>query len=145
MEMILDESWELSLKEQTCIIIFLNHCFNSLEVDLIRNQVQRLVSLPIWICLPEVGDFIIYKFLFNLRNVDMMQGRREQELNAFPKLKKFWKNIQKKYSKESEESRLKLDFERRFLKSLMLKFLHLLTTIPLEGTMPIFLEYDTAL
>lgn len=54
MEMALDESWGLSFKEQTCILVFLNHCFNSLEVDLVRNQVQKLVSLPIWVCLPEV-------------------------------------------------------------------------------------------
>lgn len=54
MEMSLDEEDELTFKEQTSILVFLNHCFNSLEIDLIREQVQRLVSLPIWICLPEV-------------------------------------------------------------------------------------------
>jgi len=113
MEMTLDESWDLSFKEQTCILVFLNHCFNSLEVDLIRDQVQRLVSLTIWVCLPE--------------------GRREQELNDYPKLKKYWKSLQKKDAKESEETKSKLDFERRFLKRLMQKFLNLLTTIQPEG------------
>lgn len=28
-----------SLKEQTALIVFLNHCFNSMEVDLVRDQV----------------------------------------------------------------------------------------------------------
>ena len=56
MEMALNDDWGLTFKEQTCVLIFLNHCFNSLEVDLIRDQVQRLVSLPIWACLPEVSS-----------------------------------------------------------------------------------------
>ena len=35
-------------KEQGVLLVFLIHCFNSLEEDLIREQIQRLVSLPIW-------------------------------------------------------------------------------------------------
>ena len=62
-----------------------------------------------------------------------IQGRREQELNDYPKLKKYWKSLQKKDAKESEETKSKLDFERRFLKRLMQKFLNLLTTIQPEG------------
>ena len=42
---------EVSTVEQTRILIFLDHCFTSMEVDLVRTQVQRLVSLPMWICL----------------------------------------------------------------------------------------------
>ena len=61
------------------------------------------------------------------------QGRREQELNAFPKLRKFWKVIQKKDSKENEEGLKKLEFERHFLQRMMQKFLRLLATIPEEG------------
>ena len=41
--------------------------------------------------------------------------------------------IQKKDAKESEESKAKLEFERRVLQNLMHKFLSLLATIPLEG------------
>lgn len=29
-----------SLKEQTALLVFLNHCFNSMEVDLVRDQVK---------------------------------------------------------------------------------------------------------
>lgn len=43
-----------SLKEQTALVVFLNHCFNSMEVDLIREQVKRLVSLSMWISLQQV-------------------------------------------------------------------------------------------
>jgi intron-binding protein aquarius len=36
---------KISLKEQTSLLVFLDHCFTSMEVDLIRNQIQRLVSV----------------------------------------------------------------------------------------------------
>ena len=62
MEMTLDENRALNFKEQTCILVFLNHSFNSLEVDLIRDQVQRLVSLPIWTCLPEVHSVLLFSY-----------------------------------------------------------------------------------
>ena len=34
---------EASLREQAFVLVFLDHCFTSLEIDLIREQVQRLV------------------------------------------------------------------------------------------------------
>lgn len=39
------------LKEQTALILFLNYCFNSMEVELCRDQAKRLVSLSMWSCL----------------------------------------------------------------------------------------------
>lgn len=39
------------LREQTALILFLNHCFNSMEVSLCRDQAKRLVSLAMWSCL----------------------------------------------------------------------------------------------
>ena len=39
------EEKEITLKEQTSLLVFLDHCFTSMEVDLIRNQIQRLVSV----------------------------------------------------------------------------------------------------
>lgn len=98
------------LKEQTALLVFLNHCFNSMEVDLIREQVRRLVSLSMWISL--------------------QQGRREQELKLVPKWRKYWKVLQKK---DSPEQREKLEWERKFLHRLMLKFLDILEKIPEEG------------
>ena len=67
--MSLDEKWGLSFKERTIILIFFNHCFNSLEIDLIRDQVQKLVSLSIWTCLPEVSSITIKSFFLNFLNV----------------------------------------------------------------------------
>ena len=44
----------VSFRELTALLVFLDYCFNSMEVELVRRQVQRLVSLPMWICLLEV-------------------------------------------------------------------------------------------
>lgn len=38
-------------KELTAILMFLNSCFNSMEIELCREQVKRLVSLTMWSCL----------------------------------------------------------------------------------------------
>ncbi|KAK2717182.1 hypothetical protein QYM36_007331, partial [Artemia franciscana] len=113
MQIALDDSPFAYLPEQASTIIFLNHCFNGLEVDVIREQVQRLVSLPTWICLQE--------------------GRREQELENNPRWKKYWKAFLKKDSKVPAEDKEKLDFERRFLKRLIEKFLGILEKIPQKG------------
>lgn len=40
-----------ALSEQTALVLFLNHCFNSMEVELCREQAKRLVSLAMWSCL----------------------------------------------------------------------------------------------
>jgi intron-binding protein aquarius len=77
-----------------------------MEVELIRDQVKRLVSLSMW--------------------VSLQQGRREQELRAVPKWIKHWKLIQRK---DTPEMREKLDWERRFLQRLMVKFMKLLESI----------------
>lgn len=40
-----------SLRERTALLMFLNHCFNSMEIELCREQAKRLVSLSMWHCL----------------------------------------------------------------------------------------------
>merc|ERR1719402_514962 len=112
---------KISLTEQTRIIIFLDHCFTSMEVDLVRSQVQRLVSLPMWVCL--------------------LDSRREAELKVVPKWKKYWKLLQKKDAKETEESKSKLMFERRFLRTLIDKFLKVLYSIQEKECPPEVVDY----
>ncbi|XP_057199883.1 RNA helicase aquarius isoform X3 [Triplophysa rosa] len=108
------EQFGLSLREQTVLLLFLDHCFNSLEVDLIREQVQKLVSLPMWMCL--------------------IPTRLQQELKKVPKLHKFWNLIKKNYekmdAKESEQAKM----ERTFLAELIKKFLLVLRSIPALGS-----------
>ncbi|RZF44564.1 hypothetical protein LSTR_LSTR001322 [Laodelphax striatellus] len=99
-----------SIAEETALIVFLNHCFNSMEIELVREQVKRLVSLSMWVSLQE--------------------GRREFELRKVPKWNKFWSKIQKRDPPDMKE---KLDWERKFLHRLVLKFISRLESTPKEG------------
>ncbi|KAG1657217.1 RNA helicase aquarius [Nymphon striatum] len=101
---------KISLVEKKTLLVFLIHCFNSVEVDLIREQIQRLVSLPMWVCLSE--------------------GRREQEFKKFPKLKKFWNVIKRKDNSADDETKEKSEFDRKFLYNLIHNFFNCLESIP---------------
>ena len=82
----------------------------SMEVDLVRSHVQKLVSLSMW--------------------ESLLESRRDQELRTIPKWKKFWKAIKKKDSKETDEA-VKADAknERWFLRNLIDKFVKVLKTV----------------
>nr|XP_019560772.2 RNA helicase aquarius-like [Aedes albopictus] len=99
-----------NMREQTALLVFLNHCFNSMEVELCRNQAKRLVSLAMWSCLQP--------------------RRREQELKEIPEWRKFWKKLQKRDKATDKE---RLEWERHFLQNLMIKFMNILESIPEEG------------
>ncbi|KAK7444862.1 hypothetical protein BaRGS_00040386, partial [Batillaria attramentaria] len=100
----------VTLREQTILLIFLNHCFNSLEVDLIRGQVQELVALPIW--------------------VNLLPGRREDLFKKNPKYRKFYNVMLKKDAKLPEKAREQTQFQRQFLSNLFATYLEVLHSIP---------------
>ncbi|XP_041357905.1 RNA helicase aquarius-like [Gigantopelta aegis] len=101
------------LHEKAILIVFLIHCFNSLEMDLIREQIQKLVSLPIW--------------------TNLLPGRRDELFKANPKYKKFFNAIKKNDVKLSEEQKQKVNFERGFLSNLINVYLRILDSIPATG------------
>ncbi|XP_017083650.2 RNA helicase aquarius [Drosophila eugracilis] len=101
-----------SLRERTALLMFINHCFNSMEIDLCREQAKRLVSLSMWHCLQP--------------------GRREQELREVPEWRKYWKRLLKK----EKDSKPELVWERHFMQNLIIDFLHILENIPAEGQVP---------
>lgn len=103
----------LTLKEQTVLLVFLDHCFNSLEVDLIREQVQQLISLPMW--------------------MGLLPSRLQHELKKVPKMQKFWNLIKKNFDKMDPEAAEQARMERTFLSALLRKFLGVLTSIPPAG------------
>lgn len=108
------EQLGLPLKEQTVLLLFLDHCFNSLEVDLIREQVQKLISMPMWMCL--------------------LPTRLQHEVKKVPKLQKFWNLIKKNYEKMDPQDMEQAKKERTFLASLIKKFLVVLMSIPAAGS-----------
>ena len=81
----------------------------SMEIDLVRSHVQKLVSLSMWQCL--------------------LESRRDAEFKITPKWKKFWKAILKKDAKMDEETKMETQKERFFLKNLIEKFVQVLNTI----------------
>ncbi|XP_008195128.2 RNA helicase aquarius [Tribolium castaneum] len=111
---LLEDELLINLREQTSLLVFLNHCFNSMEEGLCRDQVKRLVSLSMW--------------------VSLQPGRREYEFKKNPKWRKYWKAIQKKDKPEELE---RLNWERTFLHKLILKFLNILDTITEDGICPL--------
>ena len=42
---------DITMKQLTILLIFLNHCFNSMEVQFCREQIKKLVSLSMWVCI----------------------------------------------------------------------------------------------
>ncbi|KAJ8289040.1 hypothetical protein COCON_G00016990 [Conger conger] len=115
---LMEENVSLSLREQTVLLLFLDHCFNSLEVDLIREEVLRLFSPRMWICL--------------------IPSRLQQELKKVPKLQKVWKSIKKNYDKMDEKAAAQSNKERTFLSLLIKKFLGVLMSISPSG--PVSME-----
>ncbi|XP_028852048.1 RNA helicase aquarius isoform X1 [Denticeps clupeoides] len=103
----------VSLREQTVLLLFMDHCFNSLEVDLIREQVQQLISLPMWMCL--------------------LPSRLQHEMKKVPKLQKFWNLIRKNYEKMELKAAEQAKMERTFLSALIKKFRGILMSVPQSG------------
>uniref|UniRef100_A0A2D4N562 RNA helicase aquarius N-terminal domain-containing protein n=1 Tax=Micrurus spixii TaxID=129469 RepID=A0A2D4N562_9SAUR len=110
-----DKDNEITLQEQTILLLFLDHCFNSLEVDLIREQIQQLISLPMW--------------------MGLQPARLQLELKKTPKLKKFWNLIEKNDEKMDEKTRLQTYQERRFLSQLIQKFIYVLKSIAISDAL----------
>ncbi|KAM9294455.1 RNA helicase aquarius [Gastrophryne carolinensis] len=111
-----DSKSDYTLHERTVLLLFLDHCFSSLEVDLIRGQIQQLISLPMWTCLQPT--------------------RLEQELKKTQKLRKFWNLIKKTDEKMDSKARELAIQERIFLRQLIKKFLSVLQSIPATGPVP---------
>ena len=98
-----------------------------------------------------VGNFMVLVCVcVGVSSIVLLQSRREQELNATPKLKKYWTVIEKRDSKADVEARKRLVIilhvtlyivscvsrnqkERHFLFNIILKFFNVLEGIPLTG------------
>ena len=107
---------ELTFRERASLLVFIIHCFNGIEVKLIRDQIQRYVSLSIW--------------------SNLSTKRREFEFKKMPKLQKYWNAIQKKDKQMDEESKQRVSFERNFLYELIKQFFSYLSLIPSAEEQP---------
>ncbi|XP_046911562.2 RNA helicase aquarius [Dermatophagoides farinae] len=108
--LMLNTECSLTSREKIALMVFLIRCFNSIEVELIRCSIQKYISMPIWSCLSS--------------------ARLEYEFKKVPKLKKFWKKIEKSDQSLSEQEREQVMFERKFLYNLIYDFYKCLNEIP---------------
>jgi len=72
----------MHMHERTAYLVFTINVFQSLEDEMVRGQVLRLVSLPLWQALSP--------------------GRLQLELHALPQLAKHWKHLLKKEAKAAK-------------------------------------------
>lgn len=101
--------------ERNQCLLFLTNCVACLEVDLVRKQVNKIVSLRSW---------------YNLSP----KSRRDELLNANPGLKKYWRAVEKKEANLSESEKETSDFQRDFLVKLITTVQDTLDTVPESET-----------
>ncbi|KAL3984757.1 AAA domain family protein [Acanthocheilonema viteae] len=90
---------QITLLERSAIITFLINCFNSVEVDLVRKEVMKIVSLTMW--------------------SNLLPTQREDLFQANPKLRKIWNKIETKTELKTAEEEELLTFERTFMWNLL--------------------------
>ncbi|KAK6023673.1 hypothetical protein OSTOST_10532 [Ostertagia ostertagi] len=104
LELSLDEN-SRSNAEQCAIITFLVNSFNSVEVDIVREQMNKLTHISIW--------------------TNLLPSQREDIFAGSKKLRKYWTNLSNKIAaqdaEDTEESR-KARFERNYLWNLIARF-----------------------
>ena len=105
LSMTLDQS--LSLNIRTHLLCFIIYAFQSLDCASVRKECAPLVSIAIW---------------HNL----VTESKRESKLNELAQLRKAWKASGKKYESADDSAKARLRFERAWLYSLILDFLHII-------------------
>ncbi|KAG2227972.1 hypothetical protein INT45_011996, partial [Circinella minor] len=107
-------SEELSLRIRRIILIFVIHCFQSLENPLVRKECLKLVPITIW------SNFA-------------QDSRRETIMNEYPHLRKLWNSAKKKFDAADDEAQESLQFEQKWLSTILTQFLETVYQIPKEG------------
>uniref|UniRef100_A0A915BBL4 Intron-binding protein aquarius n=2 Tax=Parascaris univalens TaxID=6257 RepID=A0A915BBL4_PARUN len=99
---------DLTILEQSSLVAFLVNCFNSVEVDIVRAEITKIISLSIW--------------------TNLLSAQREDLFEANPKLRKYWNKMEAKFAQKNEAEREELQFERCFLWNLLNKFISVLAS-----------------
>ncbi|VDM58006.1 unnamed protein product [Angiostrongylus costaricensis] len=104
LELSLDEN-DRSNSEQCAIVTFLVNSFNSVEVDIVREQMSKLTHMSIW--------------------MNILPSQRNDLIAGSKKLRKYWSKLSQKIAAEdaedSKESRL-AKFQRNYLWNLIARF-----------------------
>ncbi|KAJ7534618.1 hypothetical protein O6H91_13G103100 [Diphasiastrum complanatum] len=105
-----NEDCTLTLKERTNYLLFMIHCFQSLEDKMVRSPVLRLVNLPLWQALSP--------------------GRLKMELFLHQQLRDHWKRFLKREARSSKAAgavgKFNQKLEAKFIPALFKEFLSIL-------------------
>lgn len=99
--------FDLTVDDRYQLLTFINHCFNSIEVEFVNKEIRKYLALTIWVSLsPE---------------------KRESELAKLPdRIRLAWKKLELQDQKLSEESLKVRNFERTFVYEYIRQFLRIL-------------------
>ncbi|KAH6598803.1 hypothetical protein BASA61_002789 [Batrachochytrium salamandrivorans] len=104
----------VGLEEKRFLLIFLIHCFQSLEKQSVRSECLRITNISIW---------------HGLINESIC----EQRLAEAPERRALWERAEKRFKAAKALAKKKIVFERFFLSKLICQFFDVLSTVPLEG------------
>ncbi|KAG0164199.1 hypothetical protein DFQ28_008930 [Apophysomyces sp. BC1034] len=107
-------SQDLPLFVQRLVLVFLIHCFQSLENPLVRTECLKLVSIGTWTQLAK-------------------ESRRESMFNEFVPLRKLWNSSKRKFDAADDAGKDKLEFERKWFSTILKEFIKVIYQIPSEG------------
>lgn len=99
--------FNLTIPDRYQLLTFLNHCFNSIEVDYVHKQVRKFLSLPIWINLSETNR------IFELSKLS-------------ERVQMAWSKVEEQDNKLGPEALMEKKFERKFMFEYVQQFLRIL-------------------
>ncbi|KAI8070842.1 P-loop containing nucleoside triphosphate hydrolase protein [Gongronella butleri] len=103
---------DLDLTVQRVFLVFLIHCFQSLENAVVRTECLKLVSIGIWHHLAS-------------------DTTRDNLMTEYPALRKLWNSANKKYN--AADNKEQLDFYRSWISHLLIDFIDKVYQIEEQG------------
>ncbi|KAK5669780.1 hypothetical protein QVD99_004160 [Batrachochytrium dendrobatidis] len=115
--LLLSTDYDLGFDERRFLLIFLTHCFESLEIPFVRSECLKITGIGIWHEL-------------------MSREICEQHVAEAPERQALWERSEKRYQTAKQSIKEKLLFNRSFLSKLIWGFLDILADIPKSGSAP---------
>ncbi|KAI9315690.1 P-loop containing nucleoside triphosphate hydrolase protein [Dichotomocladium elegans] len=112
--MVPPQSDQLSLHIRRIVLVFLIHCFQSLEHSMVRHECLKLVPITMW------ANFA-------------HDARRDTIFGEFMQLRKLWNSAHKKLNAADDSTKEILLFEQNWLSNLLKHFVETIYQIPAEG------------
>lgn len=103
----------MDLRVRTNLLSFIIGAFHSIDNEKVVEEIKPLVSIGIW------------------QNLHSDEAR-EEKLNEQLQFRKAWRAAEKKFNAADEETKVKMAFDRSWLFTLIMNFIHSIS-LPLQG------------